>query len=142
MKLKAILVALGFSAIAMTTAHTGANAGAIIPAAQNHIGLASGTTHGSMGKDIHLIGNSFSQNRRDAANKFNPNADRIRRMLGGNNFDMMRHFFGTDVSGLYPSQHYAYCEWKYGSYRLGDNTFLSFSGERKQCRSPYSAGDN
>lgn len=79
------------------------------------------------------IRNKYQKSQHDSYHKYNPNAAAIGQMLGGAK--------SLDLGGIggagYSSQHVAYCAIKYGSYNARDNTFLSFSLERKQCKSPY-----
>lgn len=36
-----------------------------------------------------------------------------------------------------PAAHVRWCEWRYKSYRLWDNSWQPYHGPRRQCRSPY-----
>ena len=89
--------------------------------------------------ELILAGNkSFREQRRDAINKHNPNAAAISQMLGGaKSIDLA----GQGMAGVSP-RHYAYCFLRYGSYRIRDNSFVDFNGQRAQCSSPYLSGEN
>lgn len=80
-----------------------------------------------------IFNNDQNVYRSESANKYNPNAAAIGQMLGGAK--------SLDLGGIggagYNDRHVAYCSIKYGSYDARNNSFLAFSGERKQCRSPY-----
>ena len=91
---------------------------------------------------VTLVGNKesrhFRDQRNDAINKHNPNAAAISQMLGGaKSIDLA----GQGMAGVSP-RHYAWCFLKYGSYRIRDNSFVDFSGQRAQCSSPYQSGEN
>lgn len=80
-----------------------------------------------------IFKNNRDKARHDGAVKHNPNASILGQMLGGaRSIDIN----GQGAAG-YNSRHVAFCVRTYGSYNLRDNSFLAFSGERKQCRSPY-----
>ena len=57
---------------------------------------------------------------------------------GGYNYydDGYDDYDGYDGGGL-SSRHIRYCLNKYQSYNLRNNTWVSFSGRVRQCRSPY-----
>lgn len=76
--------------------------------------------------------NNFSDARRDAINKYNPNAAAVSQMLGGaKSLELDGRGFGLSP------RHYAFCFRQYGSYRLRDNSFVDFDGTRKPCQSPF-----
>lgn len=53
-----------------------------------------------------------------------------------NNYDDYDDYVDYDGGGL-SSQHVRYCRNKYKSYKPRNNTWVSFSGQVRQCRSPY-----
>ncbi|KPF43439.1 BA14K family protein [Rhizobium sp. AAP43] len=46
-----------------------------------------------------------------------------------------------EVSIGYAPEHLDWCRGKYRSYRVEDNTYLSFSGERRACASPFETAE-
>ena len=129
--LTALAIVIGFAGTSMAG-----------PVRQAHPAMAIGYNGGVDQGLIIQVKNKDSQyfrdQRRDAFTKHNPNAAAIGQMLGGaKSIDLS----GQGMAGVSP-RHYAYCFLKYGSYRISDNSFVDFNGQRDQCASPYHSDEN
>lgn len=45
--------------------------------------------------------------------------------------------YGGGGGGRYSDRHYRWCADRYKSYDRHSNSYWTYSGERRQCRSPY-----
>lgn len=150
---------LGLSTLAFASA--GASAAAMLPLSA----VTSGDTQGASGGIIQVDHNKWHKKKKWNNNWNNNNHNwkhrKYRRgydsgvylslpLIFGGAYAANRYYgddyydygdygydYGYDYGGGLSSRHVRYCLNKYKSYKPHNNTWVSYSGQVRQCRSPY-----
>jgi hypothetical protein len=146
---------LGLSTLAFTG--TGASAAAMLPLSPIASGEANAANEGIVqvnhkkkwqnknfnNKCFYKNGGCYNKHRnKNRRDRFDRSYLFLPLVIGGgyggyNYYDDGYDDYGDYDGGGLNSRHIRYCLNKYQSYNLRNNTWVSFSGQVRQCRSPY-----